>query len=361
MNESVAISLLTLVPGISGGTETYARQLTKALSREGRLSYVAYVPAIAPDVAADMRTEIVTEYPATRSFGGRIAAMSMATLFPGRIRRRLMRTSPAVIHFPLSVMLPPVDHPGAVSTVHDLQHEVHPEFFSRSELMYRRVVYGWTVKKSAMVITVSDDSRRAIIERFKLSPERVVRIYQGVDHERFRPSTVPRQPFLFYPANRWRHKNHDTLFEAFHLIRARRPEMRLVLTGSGHERCVQPEGVDVLGRVDEDKLVQLYCTASALVYPSRYEGFGFPLLEAMASGCPVACSNVSSMPEVAGEAGALFDPRSPADIAGKVLDLLDSPARYVERGLKRAGEFTWSRTAQQHEDVYRIVMGRVRR
>jgi alpha-1,3-rhamnosyl/mannosyltransferase len=114
--------------------------------------------------------------------------------------------------------------------------------------------------------------------------------------------------------------------------------------------------VTVLGHVSTDALVELYQTAAAVVFPSLYEGFGLPVLEAMACGCPVACSSVSSLPEVAGEAAALFDPRSPGEIASAVLKVLDDGEQYSAHGLVQAAKFTWSSTARQHEDVYKSLM-----
>lgn len=357
MNDLVALSLLTLVPGTSGGSETHALALSSALRREGTLRYLAYVPSIAPNAADGLPSEVIVQYPASRTIAGRIAGMTRVTLFPGVVRRRLLERGPAVVHFPLSVMLPRIDHPNAVSTVHDIQHELFPQFFSYPELLYRRRVYGWTVRKSARIITVSDHARATLIERYRLDPERVVRIHNGVDHSRFIPSTRLREPFLLYPANRWRHKNHETLFEAFSILRRSRQDLRLLLTGSGHEGRPAPEGVTVLGQVPGDTLVTLYQTAAALVFPSLYEGFGLPVLEAMACGCPVACSNDSSLPEVAGEAAALFDPRSAAEIAAAVIRVLDDPAGFAARGIAQAAQFTWGAAARQHEALYRSLMG----
>jgi glycosyltransferase involved in cell wall biosynthesis len=356
VNDIVALSLLTLIPGISGGTETYARQLCAALAREGDLKYAAYVPAIAPDAADGLPSEIVASYPSSRTMLGRIAGMARVALAPGGVRRAILGRDPAVIHFPLSVMLPRIDHPAVVATVHDIQHELFPQFFSRAEIAYRRLVYGWTIRKSARIITDSDHSRATLIQRYGLDPARVVRIHFAVDHDRFRPAAHPREPFLLYPANRWRHKNHETLFEALAILRRSNPELRLVLTGSGHDSLPRPEGVTVLGHVPAAALVALYQTAAAVVFPSLYEGFGLPVLEAMACGCPVACSNVASLPEISGDAAVLFDPRSAGEIAAGVLRVLEHGEEYAARGVVQASKFTWSSTARQHEDVYKSLM-----
>jgi len=348
----VGISLLTLVPGVVGGSETYARELTRALARVGELEYEAFVPSIAPDAADGLPSRVVAEYRARTTTTGRVAAMSRAWLAPGRVRRALRLDGLDAIHFPLSVMLPAVRRPPAAVTVHDLQHELYPEFFSRSELAYRRVLYKQAVTGSRIVIAISEHARQTLIERYGLDGDRVVAIPLGVDHERLTPGDGPREPLLLYPANPWRHKNHARLYEAFAIVRRERPELRLVLTGTGHAAAL-PEGVESRGRVSYDELVGLYRTAAALVFPSLYEGFGLPPLEAMSCGCPVASSNATSLPEVCGDAAELFDPLSVEDMARAIDAVLADPGPYVERGLARAQPFSWEATARAHEAVYR--------
>jgi glycosyltransferase involved in cell wall biosynthesis len=349
----VGISLLTLVPGISGGSETYARELCRALARVGTLEYRAFVPPIAADAGDGLETDVVTGYRASRSMPGRIAAMSLAAARPGPLRRALGLERLDAIHFPLSVMLPPVDAPPAAATVLDLQHEEHPEFFGRAELAYRKAVYGWTIRRSRIVITISEHARETLIERHGLAPERVRAIHLAVDPERFTPGDAPPEaPYLLYPARPWRHKNHARLYEAFALLRRERPELRLVLTGEGDYGAL-PDGVERRGRVSANELVALYRGAAAVVFPSLYEGFGMPVVEGMATGTPVAAARATSIPEVAGDAARLFDPLDPEDIARAVDDVLRNPAPWIERGLERAKLFTWDANARAHDEVYR--------
>src|SRR5438876_6849915 len=124
----VGTSLLTLVPGISGGSETYARELCRALARVGELRYRVFVPEIAPDASDGLPWSVVGRYRASRTMAGRIAAMSLAALRPETLRRELELDRFDAIHFPLSIMLPSIESPPAVTTVLDLQHEEHPEF-----------------------------------------------------------------------------------------------------------------------------------------------------------------------------------------------------------------------------------------
>jgi len=174
----------------------------------------------------------------------------------------------------------------------------------------------------------------------------------GVDPERFRPGAAAREPFLLYPANFWPHKNHARLFDAFARVRARRPEVRLVLTGAGHGGRTLPEGVASRGLVSDDELVRLYQTASATVFPSLWEGFGLPPVEAMACGCPVVVSRGTSLPEVCGDAARYVDPLSPGDIASGIEDVLRNPAPLVEAGRRRAARLTLEACVRAHDAVY---------
>jgi glycosyltransferase involved in cell wall biosynthesis len=348
----VGISLLTLVPNISGGSETYARELCRALARIGELQYRVFVPSIAPDAGDGLPTTVVDRYRASRSMPGRIAAMSLAAARPGPLRRALDVDELDALHFPLSVMLPPVRRPPTVTTVLDLQHEEHPEFFGRAELTYRKRVYGWTVRRSRIVVAISEHGRQTLIERYGLAPDRVRAIHLAVDHARFFRDESPRGDYLLYPARPWPHKNHARLYAAFAQVRRERPELRLVLTGEGDFGNV-PDGVDVRGRVSTDELVALYRGAAAVVFPSLYEGFGMPVVEAMACGCPVACSNVTSLPEVVGDAARVFDPRDVDAIAAAIDEVLRHPEPFVARGLERAKLFTWDANARAHDEIYR--------
>ncbi len=342
----VGISLLTLVPQISGGSETYARELVRALGKVGQHTYRVLLPDIADDVDG-LPSELVGEYRASRSLPGRVLAMSEGVLRGRRLRRRLEGLD--AVHFPLTVMIPRVTTPPAVTTVLDLQHEFLPQFFSRAELTYRRAVYGWSIRKSRLVITISEHAARAVSHRYDVPESRLRPIHLGLDHSVFRPCDEERGRFLVYPARAWPHKNHERLFEAFAELRLRPPDLELLLTA--YEGSVPP-GARSLGHVSRDELVRLYQTAAGLVFPSLYEGFGQPPLEAMACGCPVASSNAASLPEVCGDAARLFDPTSTEDMVDAVEEILTSPTEWSAKGVARAAEFSWDGTARAHDAVY---------
>jgi glycosyltransferase involved in cell wall biosynthesis len=347
MRGMVGISLLTLVPGVVGGSETYARELCRSLAHVGELEYRAFTPTIAPDAADGLESRVIRGYPASVTTPGRARAMASAVLRGGRLVRELDLASLDAIHFPLSVMLPLVSSPPAATTILDLQHEFLPENFPRWELAYRRALYGASARRSRIVIAISEHARETLIERLSFDPHRVRTIHLGVDFERFSSTETPRESFLLYPANAWPHKNHQRLFEAVALLRREHRDLRLVLTG---EHDDVPDFVDARGRVSQDELVDLYRRASALVFPSLYEGFGQPVLEALACGCPVACSDLPPLREVAGDAAVYFDPHDHESIASATLEAI---SRGGASGPARAAPFTWDECARRHDAVYR--------
>ena len=342
----VGISLLTLVPGVVGGSETYVRELCRGLARAGELEYRVFVPTIAGDAGGGLDSRVVRGYPASFSTPGRMRAMTGAFLRGGALRRELRLDELDAVHFPLSVMVPLVASPPAATTILDLQHEFLPENFPRWELAYRRALYGASARRSQIVIAISEHARETLVERLSFDPDRVRTIHLGVDLERFSPAEVPREPFLLYPANAWPHKNHERLFEAVALLRREHRDLRLVLTG---EHSDVPDYVDVRGRVSQDELVDLYRRAGALVFPSLYEGFGQPVLEALACACPVACSDLPPLREVAGDTAVYFDPLDPESIASATLEAI---ARGGSSGPERAARFTWDACARKHDAVY---------
>jgi glycosyltransferase involved in cell wall biosynthesis len=343
----VSIPLLTLVPDRLGGSETYVRELLAGLARTGRHDYLVVLPPVAPDGSAGLPSVVAHDYRAARSIPQRLIAMGEAWARPARLRRHLRGA--AVVHYPLTIRLPTSDAPSVV-TLHDLQHLDLPAMFPRPERLFRRAVWHPSIRGADRVIVISEFVRQRATELLGLDESRLRVVPLGLDHSRLRPGGE-REGFLLYPARRWPHKNHERLFDAFALLRRERPDLRLVLTGGGDFPRL-PEGVEARGHLPWAEVVELLRRAAALVFPSLYEGFGLPPLEAMACGCPVACSNVAALPEVVGDAARLFDPRDPASIAAAVLDVLASPEEWSARGLVRARGFSWDATARATDEVY---------
>jgi glycosyltransferase involved in cell wall biosynthesis len=347
----VGISLLTLAPGDLGGSETYARQLVRALGSVGELEYAVFVPANARSAAGGLPAIEVREPKVARRGPSRIPAMALASLRSRKVQSGLEQVD--VVHYALTVPVPRTSGPTVV-TLHDVQHRDLPEFFGPARRSFRRVAYDRATRAATAVVVTTEFVRERALELLELEPERVHVIPHAINHTLFRPGDDEREAYLVYPARPWPHKNHARLFEAFALLRKDRPRLRLVLTGGGLERLGElPEGVERWGIVAPADLASLYRRAACLVFPSLYEGFGLPPLEAMACGCPVAASNVTAIPEVCGDAAVLFDPTDPQAIANAVLEADRNGDELRERGLARAAGFTWETTALAHEGVYR--------
>src|SRR5262245_15664349 len=180
----VGIALLTLVPGELGGSETYVRELLRALARGGELDYRVVLPPIAPDAGGGLPSEVATEYRAARTIPARFAAMTLATARPGALRARLAGAD--VVHYPLTLRIPTVPEPS-VATLLDLQHLDLPGLFSRSERAFRSVAWHRSVRGADRVITISSFVRDRAVELLGLDPSRVRPIHLGLDHGLFSP------------------------------------------------------------------------------------------------------------------------------------------------------------------------------
>jgi glycosyltransferase involved in cell wall biosynthesis len=310
----------------------------------GELEYVCLVAPDTVDAAGGLPT---------RGAGGSSARNRTVVFGRAALATRALHGAD-VVHYPITVPLPP-SRVLRVVTLHDVLHLDHPELVSRATRARRVVLYDRAVRRADRVVVPSEFTRGRVVARLGVDPARVRVVPYGLDHERFRPGPEEREPFLVYPARTWPHKNHRTLFAALARVRQSRPDVELVLTGADLDGPT-PEGVRQLGVVRADEVAALYRRASALVFPSLYEGFGWPVLEAMASGCPVAVARGNAAAELAGDTAVVFDATSEDDVAAAILRVLDEGPALVERGLRRAAEYSWDACARAHEDVYRELL-----
>lgn len=348
----VAISMLTLVRGGMGGSETYAMELTRQLAGSDRVNAVAYVPADASGFSLGVPEHAIRGLSGGHSTLGRLKLLGSVAARSHPLRA-LMADSD-VVHYPFTVPLPS-PRPGTafVQTLLDVQHLDLPSLFSRAELRYRRAFYEGAAVRADVVLTISEFARSRMLELLDLDPQRVRVAPLGVDVTSFLPNDGVRQNFVLYPARGWSHKNHARLLTAMEIVRQQRPGMRLVLTGGALESLGDlPDWVDRRGIVSVNELHHLYRTAAVLAFPSLYEGFGLPPIEAMASGCPVAASRATSIPEVCGDAAVLFDPEDPAAIALGILEALERANELYPKGLARAARMTWERCGDVHISAY---------
>jgi glycosyltransferase involved in cell wall biosynthesis len=295
----------------------------------------------------------------------------------------LRREGVDLFHAPHYVLPPLVMCPSVV-TIHDCIHLMFPQYLpNRLAWGYARASMWTATHRSDRVLTVSEASKRDILRFFHIPPEKIDVIYNGIDDhfwtapsedvvERVRERYQLNDPFLLYAGNIKPHKNLERLIEAFERLRGEGfADLKLLIIGdeiskyAALRRAVHRhhlhKHVRFFGFVPDDTLAVLYRLADVFVFPSLYEGFGLPPLEAMASGTPVVTSNVSSLPEVAGDAALLVDPRDSEAIAGAIrMVLTDRKLRedLRRRGLERARAFSWEQSVARTRAIYSEVLAR---
>jgi glycosyltransferase involved in cell wall biosynthesis len=349
----VLMSMLTFVPGGMGGSETYAVNLLRELSAMGDVNVSTLFPRSYDDgLALEPRTLIPTVE--GRSTVRRVGTLAR-TLLSRQGRRKIREAD--LVHYPFSVPAPvPVASTPFVQSILDVQHLDMPHLFSSAERLFRRFTYDLPAKHAHAVITISEFSKARIVATLGVDPARVHVAYLGYQALAAPPNLGEREDFLLYPARMWAHKNHDRLIEAVALLREERPATRLVLTGHpGDPSKVVPHWVENRGLVSRDELNDLYRRAACMVFPSLYEGFGLPPIEAMSLGCPTAVATSGALPEVCGSASEYFDATDPADIARGIGRALDDSSRLSALGPEHASTFTWKRCAAAHVAVYTSV------
>jgi glycosyltransferase involved in cell wall biosynthesis len=331
--------------------------------------------------------------PAARSYFPEHGDVVRHITFPWSNERRLLRTASEHLVTPfllpprhinlLSTAIAPLMNPARSLVIHmkTMHAFTTPDALGFGPRTYRRLNYQRSVRLADAVI-VNSHSLHAEVDRYlEVDPGKVRLVYEAVDHDTFRPgdreaaqaSLVAHGisgPFVLFVSSLWRYKNCDGLLRAWRLIRHELPDHQLVVVGAERDEQYAADlraligelgiGHDVVmvGSVANEDTVAFYRAADLLVYPSFNETFGLPILEAMASGCPVVTSNTSSMPEIAGGAAILADPHDPSAIAQSILQAASSASRLRAAGLRQAQKFTWAATAQATLDAYREVAER---
>jgi glycosyltransferase involved in cell wall biosynthesis len=288
------------------------------------------------------------------------------------------RTRPHLFHAPHYV-LPPLTPARSIVTIHDCIHLRFPQYLpNRLALYYARFFLRSAARRAARVVTVSEASKRDIMHFLRTPASKIDVVYNGFDEHLARPTTETLllvrdrfqldKPFVLYAGNIKPHKNVERLIEAFAKVRARGHDYSLLIIGDEVSRYANlrrlvhrhqmRQHVRFLGFVSTDMLAALYRLARVFVFPSLYEGFGLPPLEAMASGTPVITSNTSSLPEVVGDAGVLIDPLSEDELADAICRVLtDETLRrdLIARGFERVRQFSWERSVKRTYEIYREV------
>ncbi|MQA29802.1 MAG: glycosyltransferase [Luteitalea sp.] len=354
------------------GIGTYIRNLLRQLARLDRDT--EFVVFCGPNDVAQLKGLGPNFRPVIELAGNYSVAEQV------RIPLAVRREGVALFHAPHYV-LPPLVPCRSVVTIHDCIHLMFPQYLpGRFALAYARTAMSLASRRATRILTVSESSKRDIVRFFGTEPQKIDVIpnafddYFGVepreeDMIRVRERYQLHDEFVLYAGNVKPHKNLERLIEAFHLVRKRGLDhLKLVLIGdkiskyAALRRAVHRHQlhkyVRFLGYMPQETLAVMYRLAGVFVFPSLYEGFGLPPLEAMASGTPVVTSNVSSLPEVAGDAALLVDPYDPQAIADGIYQVLaDAGLRRDLRakGLARARQFSWETSVRRIRDIYREV------
>jgi glycosyltransferase involved in cell wall biosynthesis len=378
----IGINLLWMVPGVVGGSETYMTRLLQGLA-ERRSEDLAYTLFALPQLSATHseleRSFEVAYAPVTGQWKSFRIAGENSWLASQCRKRRI-----DLVHHAGGIV-PWVRTRRPVVTIHDLQYLFFPEYFAPTKLAYLRRMVPRSAEAARLVLTPSEYSRRTVIERLSIDPTLVVVVPHGISLRSTHLAAgdaLARHgltgPYFLYPAASYPHKNHLVLLRAFAQVAVEYPDVALVLTGAkasmesriarAMAERIEDEGrklgvaarVKNLGYVPSEDLHALYRGAVATTFPSRFEGFGAPALEAMAHGCPVIAADASALPEVVGDAGLLVSPDNPDGWAQAMTALLDDEnlrARLSTAGLERAAGFGWERCALILEESYRHALG----
>jgi glycosyltransferase involved in cell wall biosynthesis len=355
------------------GNETYIRNLLNCFAGlDGTADFIAYIS----------RQDAFDQVP--DRFQKKRVAINPYVRLGYDLPKRIAQDRPSLLHVqytaPIRCAAP------IVVSVHDVSFLEHPDYFTAFRALQLRLTVRRTVRSAACVLTPSEFSKRRILEAYGLREEKVVALPNGVSSA-FRP--VAREaaqrslqasfnmplPFILTVGDLQPRKNHLGLIRAFEELMRNYPQLphHLVIVGketwhaptvrAAAKKSAMHDRIHFTGFVEDDQLHRLYGACDLMVYPSFYEGFGLPIVEAMACGRAVACSNTSAMPEVADSAAILFDPCSQRDLVTSMRDLVLNPElrlRMERLGAQRATLFSWEKTAAKTLDLYYAVGGRAK-
>jgi len=352
------------------GNETYIRNLLncfEVLDREAE--FITYISR--KDAAGDV----------PRRFRKRQVSANPFVRLGYDLPRLIAEDRPHLLH--VQYTAPITCSAPIVVTVHDVSFLEHPEYFTWFRAKQLRLTVRRTVKAASCVLTVSEFSKRRIVDAYQLPDDKVAVLPDGVSSvfhpvarevaQRSMRTSLPCVPFVLTVSDLQPRKNHLGLIHAFEELMRAHPLLphHLVIVGketwyadvvrAAAKKSQVSERIHFTGFVDDEELRRLYGACDLFVYPSFYEGFGLPILEAMACGRAVACSNTSAMPEVADSAALLFDPCSQRELVFAMRDLLLNPElrqRMERLGVQRAAMFSWSSSAAKTLDLYYAVAGK---
>jgi len=380
---NIALNAVSFAPGRMGGVETYFRNLVRSLQEvDTKNDYYLfcnerYINSFQLSNSHFIPLPCIWAKPSPLWYF-RVAIKDATRI--DILKLFMNRLNVDLIHHPFSILNPIGLKTPSVLTFIDMQHEFFPKYFSSRVLKARKRLYRQSAEQATRIIAISGHAKSCLVERYQIDPEKIDVVHIGyepefrvMDNSDLRETVRNRyglhKPFIYYPAATWPHKNHKRLLAALKLMKERYGfDGQLVLSGIAMQandeileeigRLGLQDDVILLGYLPNEDLPYLYNLARMMVFPSLFEGFGIPLVEAMACGCPIACSNVTSIPEVVGDAALTFDPCSIEEIAEKSWKLWNDDAVRQESivgGLARVKLFNWENMARQTVAVYEKV------
>ena len=379
----VAVMMLTLAAGRMGGTEVYAENLVKNLREldDERFEFIV-VRARQREAKQRSHARVKLHGSTPLSNSGRFSTVTLDFVSAGithpqklwawvrttLLRRRVWREIETAAGGPIDIAFYPFTavqprqpkSAQSIVVVHDLQHLDMPHAFSTAQRVYRRMAYERPAKASDAIVTVSDFTSESVVEHLGVEKMRIFRVYPGIDTALFQPGdrNAPSEPTLYYPARGLPHKNHERLFRAVERARERHPGLTLILSGSDEASLHPlPDFVVHVGNISPREIRDLYRGVTAVVFPSLYEGFGFPPLEALATGTPVVASMAGALPEMLAEHAILVDQLDVASIMEGIEKALsqdgEKPAKSKSKSQEMVARYTWTKTA---EDVMQVFL-----
>ncbi len=364
----IGINLSTLEPGKIGGMEQYLRNLIwHVANRCSEYELFLFLNSRNEQTfqeQSNIRKVILPDNPQQKDM---------------RIFEMIGKDNIDIWFCPLLNLEPKYVPIPSIVTIPDLQHEFYPEYFSSEVLEWRNQNLSFSVRQASAVLTLSDFSKKTIIDSFNVSDEKVHSIHLDASKEfsekldKDRLSTIKRKYKLpksygLYPANTWPHKNHIKLLEAIKILNEKENHRyNIVLTGSEMQASEQVKSfiqnnglkdqIHFTGYIEQKDMPYIFKAADYLVFPSLFEGFGIPLVEAMKTELPIICSREGSIPEVVEESALYFDPRNAQDIADKIKQVQDESTRndLINKGKLQATKFTWDKCAEASLKVFRDV------
>lgn len=339
----------------AGGVRRYVQELCKAIRRVDRSVVMVAVGADGAAVLPEGVQLAVAGGSLPTNLGWNLTGLPLAA----------RRVPHDVFHAP-AYTAPFWGVRRLVVTIHDVSYARHPEWYPYRNDPIRRAFYGASARRADRILTDSSFSRDEIVAAYHIDPERIDVVPLGVAAE-FSPNrAVTREPFVLHVGDLHTRRNLPLLLDAVLALRQSEPscsKLRLILAGADsgvladlrRQASAAPDALGFVGKPDDNGLIDLYRRAAVFAYPSWYEGFGLPLLEAMACGTPVIAAAAGSLPEIVGDAAPLLSPDDPGSWRGMIRRILTEPALGADisaRALVRSRSFTWDRTARETLDCY---------